>query len=336
MKRRELAEIKRLFTVANCVVTEIAGWLIGADKECIYDFKMPFYNLEEEMMYKFFDIFKKGLSGRVEKNLYNMEFENVRSELLVNTRIDKLKSEYYQFLFERIAESYQHEGRYAILIAHGVYDIPGKAKDGVEMFDASEEVYDFIMLCICPVALQHPGIRLDESGMGKVEREWVMMYPKTAVVYPAFNEREADEDHVWLYSKGIPDKYLIKEILECKYPETPEEQKQEFASMIADANMEKMKRIYQDILQLSTENDEPITRKQIEKIVGVETLEEDKEIIIQNILNLKRFDIDMPEVSIAVAADYTDLVEEREIDGEPYVLVKKRGDISVNGILLGE
>ena len=41
---------------------------------------------------------------------------------------------------------------------HGSYDIPQRTTDGLEMDDASDYVYNFILCSICPVKLSKAGL----------------------------------------------------------------------------------------------------------------------------------------------------------------------------------
>ena len=109
-------------------------------------------------MFKYFEIFRKSLSGTVGKNLMNMEFpwtqeaEGGTQHFLMRLRSSKLTDdELVENFYDRIIENYDYPENYYIILIHGVYDIPGKSSDGAEMFDASDEIYDHIMCCICPV-----------------------------------------------------------------------------------------------------------------------------------------------------------------------------------------
>ena len=51
-------------------------------------------------------------------------------------------------LYGIIVENYTTVENYAILVALGAYDVPGKATDGTIMDDASETTYCFIICCI--------------------------------------------------------------------------------------------------------------------------------------------------------------------------------------------
>ena len=63
MNKKELAEIKRQFTPANCAITRICGCYVDAEKTVKTKSKDAFLSLPEEEMFKYFDLLKKTLSG---------------------------------------------------------------------------------------------------------------------------------------------------------------------------------------------------------------------------------------------------------------------------------
>ena len=74
MNKKEVLEIRKQFTPENCAVTRICGCYVNGDKEKLLEFKEAFLSLPEEETFKYFDIFKKALSGTIGKNLIHMEF----------------------------------------------------------------------------------------------------------------------------------------------------------------------------------------------------------------------------------------------------------------------
>ena len=74
MNKKELAEIKRQFSPANCAITRICGCYVDAEKTVKTKSKDAFLSLPEEEMFKYFDLLKKTLSGSMGKNLIDMEF----------------------------------------------------------------------------------------------------------------------------------------------------------------------------------------------------------------------------------------------------------------------
>lgn len=79
-----------------------------------------------------------------------------------------------------------------ILVIHAAYDIPGKSSDGSEMFDASDEVYEYLLCSICPVKLSKPGLsyHAEDNTFGERVRDWIVEMPDVGFLFPAFNDRE--------------------------------------------------------------------------------------------------------------------------------------------------
>lgn len=67
--KKEILEIRKQFSPENCAITRICGCYVDGDKEKKMEFKEAFLSLPEEESFKYFDIFKKALSGTIGKNL---------------------------------------------------------------------------------------------------------------------------------------------------------------------------------------------------------------------------------------------------------------------------
>ena len=74
MNKKEISEIKKQFTPENCSITRICGCYVDGEKNKKTELKEAFLSLSEEEMFKYFEIFRKSLSGTIGKNLMNMEF----------------------------------------------------------------------------------------------------------------------------------------------------------------------------------------------------------------------------------------------------------------------
>ena len=74
MNKKEILEIRKQFTPANCAITRICGCYVDHEKTKKMESKEAFLSLPEEEAFKYFDIFKKTLSGTVGKNMLNLEF----------------------------------------------------------------------------------------------------------------------------------------------------------------------------------------------------------------------------------------------------------------------
>lgn len=211
MVKQEISEIKKLFTQNNCSITRICGCYVDGEKNKKAQFRQAFLALPEEEMFKYFEILRKTLSGSIGKNLHTLEFplkaeeEGGTQELLLRLRDSKLKDEeLLEQFYQNIIDSYEFVGNYLILVIHDAYDVPGRTRDGLEMEDASDEVYEYILVSICPVNLSKPGLSYDaeENSFRNRIRDWVVGAPDTGFLFPAFNDRSTDLHSALYYSKN--------------------------------------------------------------------------------------------------------------------------------------
>ena len=149
MNKKEINEIRKQFTPNNCTITRMCGCYVDGEKNKKTELKEAFLSLPEEEIFKYFDIFRKTLSGTVGKNLLNMEFPldseftGGTQEFLMRLRDSKLTDEdLLEQFYDKIITSYDYGENFLILLIHAAYDIPGRASDNMEMFDASDEIYD--------------------------------------------------------------------------------------------------------------------------------------------------------------------------------------------------
>ena len=57
MNKKEISEIKKQLTPANCNITRICGCYVDAEKNKKTELKEAFLSLSEEEMFKYFEIF---------------------------------------------------------------------------------------------------------------------------------------------------------------------------------------------------------------------------------------------------------------------------------------
>lgn len=208
MNKKEIAEIKKQFCAERCTIDRICSCYVDGEKNIRTTMREAFLSMPEEEIFKYFNIFRKVLSGHLGKNLLNLEFPMEEEKTggtqdflleLNDSRLrdDALLDEFYQ----KMIENYFCPGNYYIILIHGTYDIPGKASDGSEMFDASEEVYEYLLGCICPVKLSKAGLAYQpqENRVENRIQDWVVEEPLHGFLFPAFNDRQTDI-HGMLYS----------------------------------------------------------------------------------------------------------------------------------------
>ncbi len=369
MNKKEIAEIKKQFTPDNNVITNLCGCYVDGDKNIIMKSKRKFSTLPEEDAFKYFEIFKSSLSGTLGKNLLNMEFpleqekEGGTQEFLLRLRDSQLDDdELIDQFYSMVIDNYVYGMNYYIILLHGIYDVPGKASDGEEMFDASDTVFNYILCCICPVNLSKSGLSYipEKNVIEDRVRDWIVENPQKGFLFPAFNDRNSDIHQVLYYSKNPEElqEDFIANILGSRAPMTAVSQKETFNSIISetlgdDCDYEVIKNIHENLNELIEENkDEPeplvLTKNDVKRIFEksevpdekMETFEKDfeeiagekAELLASNIASPKKFNIETPDVVIKINSDRTDLVETRIIDGKECLVITVNDHIEVNGV----
>lgn len=107
--------------------------------------------------------FRKTLSGTIGKNLLNMEFPLARNADGTQSWLLKLRDAAWPMtccwkILTKKSLKTMPTGNYYIILIHAAYEHPKKAEDGMEMFDASDDTYEYLMCSICPVKLDKAGL----------------------------------------------------------------------------------------------------------------------------------------------------------------------------------
>ena len=369
MIKSEISEIKKLFTQNNCSITRICGCYVDGEKNKKTEFKEAFLALPEEEMFKYFEILRKNLSGTLGKNLLTLDFplkseeEGGTQEFLLRLRDSKLKDDaLLEEFYDKIIEAYEYVGNYLILVIHDVYDVPGKTSDGFEMEDASDEVYEYIMVSICPVNLSKPGLSYNaaENTFQNRIRDWVVAAPEHGFPFPAFNDRGADLHSTLYYSKNADElkEDFVNLILDCPLPMSAGGQKISFQTLIEETlqetcSIEAVINIHEKLNEMIEEHKEdpvPLTldKEEVKTVfassgVSNEKMElfdrcydatagEKTELVVNNVVNTRTFEVKMPDVVIKVNPERMDLVETKTIDGRECLVISLGNDVEVNGI----
>ena len=369
MRKQEISEIKKLFTAKNCSITRICGCYVDGEKNKKTELKQAFLALPEEEMFKYFEILRKSLSGTIGKNLLNLEFplksetEGGTQEFLLRLRDSRLKDDdLLEQFYDRIIESYEYVGNYLILLIHDAYDVPGRTKDGIEMEDASDEVYEYILACICPVDLSKTGLSYNavENTFQNRLRDWVVGMPDTAFLFPAFNDRSADIHSTLYYSKNAADLKddFIDKVLGCSIPLPAECQKEAFQALVEEVlgdncSVEAIKNIHEELTEIVQEHKEDpdpvvLDKNKVETIFAKsgmdddsmeifdqcfdDTVGQDTELMLGNIYSNRSFEVKTPDVTVKVNPERTDLVATKVIDGRQCLVIELQGATEVNGV----
>lgn len=369
MNKKEISEIKKQFTPNNCAITRICGCYVDGEKNKKTKLKEAFLSLSEEEMFKYFEIFKKTLSGTVGKNLINMEFpldqekEGGTQEFLLRLRGSKLQDDaLLDEFYDKVIQSYDYGENYYIILIHAVYDIPGKSSDGQEMFDASDEIYDHILCSICPVNLSKAGLCYN-AKTNNIEdriRDWIVEMPDLGFLFPVFNDRSTDIHGLLYYSKNAEQlrSTFVDELFGCDTPLSAGGQRDSFNALVEetlgeDCAYDTVMNIHEKLnewVEAQKNSPEPavLTKPEVKRLFeecGVEeekmetfdqcyeaTAGENASLMVANITNTRRTEIKTSDVVIHVDPDRAALIETQIIDGRKCIVIPMEGDVEINGI----
>lgn len=370
MTRKELNEIKSQYTLENCGILRLCGCYVDGERNKITQFNENFLNLPEEEKHKYFDIFKKTLSGTPGKNLIDMKFnvdayadEGART-FLMNLRDSGLKDErLLDEFYDRIINNYSYVGNYLIILINQVYDIPTVTTDNIEMEDASDEVYSYILCSICHVNLSKPGLGYDEEDNNFHDKKQNHMVdaPDVGFLFPAFNKRSADENMTMFYTKDVSEfeDGLLDCLLDCAVPLPAKQQKETFTSLVSEAlgeeaDLQVVKNIHENLEQIIEEKKQEsaapvmldknemkdLLEKSGVKEERLENFEEHFEmaagehgkLVASNVSSGKKFEVKTPDVVIKINSDKTDIVSTQVIDGRQCLVIQIDERLVVNGI----
>jgi len=370
MNKQEISEIKKQFTPDNHNIGRICGCYVDYNKDKKFTFKHAFMSIPEDDTFKYFDIFKSTLSGVIGKSLINIEFpmssEQVGGcqEFLYTLRNSNLEDDdLIEQFYDKIIEAHVTPENYLILLAKCTYDIPGVTKDNLELDDASEDVYEYLVCSICPVVLSKAGLGINEEN-NSVEsryRDWIVDNPVTGFLFPAFNDRNTDIHNALYFTKKPADlsPEFIMGVFGAYSPMSAPDQVESFRNLIEETigketDYKTIKSIHENLMDMIEEHkfDETpleLGKEEVKTLfensgVSKENIEsfeesyvtaigdEDYPLLAQNIKGPAKFGIQTPYVVIKVKPDRTDLIETRRLDDRQYLVIEVDDHIEVNGV----
>lgn len=369
MNKKEISEIKKQFSPANCAINRIAGCYVDGEKNIRTKVNQSFLTLTEEEMFKYFELFKKTLSGTIGKNLMNLDFPLQQEqpggtqEFLLKLRNSQLKDEaLLDEFYEKIIANYDYGENYYIILIHQIYDIPGKASDGQEMFDASSEIYDHILCSICPVNLSKAGLcyNAETNNIEDRIRDWIVEMPDLGFLFPVFNDRSSDIHSMLYYSKNAETlrSTFIEEVFGCSVPLSAGNQKNSFNALVEETlgencAYETVVAIHEKLnewVEAQKELPDPVvlTKSEVRRLFEESGVDDEKmeafdehyeinagetaTLMASNITNTKKFEIKTPDVVVHIAPERAELIETQIVNGRRCLVIPMEDDVEVNGI----
>ena len=159
MNQKEVSELRRRFRPDKSAVSRIYGCYVNSSREIVSYLDESLGSMPQDEVEKYLSLLKRSLSGTLGRNLIDLVFstqqvaDSEEHRLLMSLRDSKLKDHGTRERFYRkVIDSLElEESGYLILLVHDDYDVPRRAKDDTVMRDASDEVFSYLLCCVCPI-----------------------------------------------------------------------------------------------------------------------------------------------------------------------------------------
>lgn len=370
MKEKEIAEIRRRFNINKTNIKNIRGCYVNENKEIISEFNQFFGTMPHDESEEILSIIKKTFSGSIGKNLIDIEFSNqqvIESDehsLLMKLRDSGLEDdEAVSKLYEKIINSFDTEEKFLIMLTFDKYDVPSYAKDETKLED-TDNIFSYIVCSICPVKMTKPGLSYyaQDKQFRNITTDWIISNPEAGFMFPSFDDRQANIYNLLYYSKDASNNHdeLVGEIFNVEIPMPAIAQKEVFNNILEESinencSFEVMQNVHEQISAIITEHkinkvEEPlvISKRNVTDVLEYCGVKEEcintfcekfddefgaeTKLSPKNIVDVKKFEVSTPDITIKVNPERKDLVKTQIIDGVKYIMIRADENVEVNGV----
>lgn len=370
MNQKEVSELRRRWRPEKSAVSRIYGCYVNSNKEIVSDLDESLGTMPEEEAEKYLGLLKKSLSGKLGKNLIDIVFstqqvmDSEEHKLLSALRSSALKDgQTRNSFYRKVIDSLDMgDSSYLLLLACDAYDVPRRGKDGDIQADSSEDVFTYILCCVCPVKMgkaelnYFPGDNEFHYAAGQV-----VSAPELGFLFPAFDDRAANIYNALFYSRKADEIHqeFIDAVFHTEPPMSAAEQREAFQSALAEGledaySVEVARSIHERLADRITQHKESkspeplaLTAGDIGAIlqdcgISQERIDAFKEncgekfgenavLNPANLIDAGKFEVKTSQVTVSVSPEQSYLVETRTIDGKKYLLIPAEEDVEVNG-----
>lgn len=351
MNRKEVAEIKRILSPEKGLIKEIYTAYVNAEGEKVSFEKVSMFDMTEEEHREYMKIFKKVLSGRIERNFLNLSFSNSSEpiqESLYNIIKNDSQEDLVEQVFDKIIENFPNKAGYTILMCRGVYDVPSKASDGF-VLEGSDRAYEFIVTALCPIKLSRTNL-VYSSDKGKFVNSpinWLVAPPSLGFLYPSFTARTSNVNELGYYIKNPDVTYedFQNQVLGCKLPMGASEQKEAFIGVLEDSfegsvpmkaviSVNESARLYTEEKDLEGEVG-PMAKFEIEDMLRASgaskvEIDPDLKLMAENIAE-KKYTFESEGIKIQVDDKLISQLSQEDVQGRKSLVIPL-GQMTLNGI----
>ena len=371
MNRKEIAEIRRRLAIDKNAINCVRGCYVNERREIVATFNHSLMSLPQEEAEKYLAIFKRTISGLPGRNLIDVEFrpdqvmEGEAHGLLMGLNNTALTVDGgVEALCRRIIDSLEMEGNFLILMMHDAYDVPFRHMDESRSDVISEEVFNYILVSVCPVKLTKSALSYfaEDNAFHALEPDWVVAAPELGFMFPTFDDRATNIYSALYFTRDAADIHeaFIESVFNADAPMPAEEQKAAFQAVLEEAldeelNFDVMEALHDTLRERLEEHEkdktaEPleVSRREVVNLLencGVpeekvqafqqkysDTFGEAVSLPARNMVEPGKFQIRTPDVVVQVNPERSDLIETRVIDGVRYVLIRAEEGVEVNGV----
>ncbi|MBQ9038044.1 MAG: DUF4317 domain-containing protein [Clostridia bacterium] len=371
MNRKEIAEIRRRLNPDKNAISCIRGCYVNEKREIVSAFNYSLLSLPMEEQEKYLAIFKRTLAGVPGRNLIDIEFrpdqvmDDEAHQLLMGLRNTALTVDAgVEKLCRKIIDSLELEGNYLILMMHDAYDVPFRHTDENKSDLISEEVFNYMLVSICPVKLTKPALSYfsEDNAFHSRDLDWVVSGPELGFMFPTFDDRATNIYSALYFTRDAANAHdeFVDAVFHCDAPMPAAEQREVFQSVLEDTldedlSFEVVQTVHEQLRDMLQAHDqdktaEPLTisRKEMSGMLQNCGVPEEKVAAFEekydaefgqgmslnavNIAEPKKFELRTPDVVVQVKPERSDLIETRVIDGQRYILIRAEEGVEVNGV----
>ena len=247
MNQKELNELRRRLRPEKNAISRIYGCYVNGAREIVAELDTSLGTMPEEEAEQYLNLLKKTLSGGLGRSLTDIVFstqqvmDSDEHRLLTALRDSELKDpEVRQEFYRKAIDALDFEDNNClILLAHDRYDVPYRGRDGSGFADASEQVFSYILCCVCPVKDTKPHLHYDAHQREFHNRSAGQMVspPELGFLFPAFDDRAANLYNALFYSRSTTECHqpFIDAVFRTEAPMAPEEQREAFQEALCEA-----------------------------------------------------------------------------------------------------
>ena len=371
MNRKEIAEIRRRFNLDKNAISCVRGCYVNGKREIVSAFNYPLLSLPLEEQEKYLAIFKRTLAGVPGRNLIDIEFrpdqvmDDEAHQLLMGLRNTALTVDAgAEKLCQKIIDCLELEGNYLILMMHDAYDVPFRHTDENRSDVISEEVFNYILVSICPVKLTKPALSYfsEDNAFHSRDLDWVVSGPELGFMFPTFDDRAANIYSALYFTRDAANAHdeFVDAVFHCDAPMPAVEQREVFQAVLEDAldedlSFEVAQTVHEQLRDMIREHEEEkvaeplvVSRREVSGMLQACGVPEAKVTAFEekfdaefgqnmslnavNIAQPKKFEVRTPDVVVQVNPERSDLIETRVIDGQRYLLIRAEEGVEVNGV----